>query len=253
MKSRRKAPWLPLEHATKEIAKLTADIAVDKDPRKRAKLARRLAFAGSSLAFSKASLDIATIDIGIVALQTSRRNGAITEDLNRSIAWLSKLRLDVSGCGSFEVLAEKKKIIAAEAACLAATGKTELDADVWTGNPDIVVPAMNRGDFFLIATGFDGRYPVTLRMTNAPDPVLNAAEYKHLECSTDIGVVVIESSVLRFGAPESMGEAACVLAPNGYVKVQLHYLSTPSSERFVLVGCSTDETSGRLQHIPEIR
>ncbi len=253
MKSWRNVPWLPLEHATKEIAKLTAAIAVDKDPRNKAKLARRLAFAGSSLAFSKAPLDIATIDIGIAALHTSRRNGAITADLNRSIAWLSKLRLDVSGCGSFEVLVEEKKIIAAEAACLAATGKTKLDADVWAGSPDIVVPAMNRGDFFLIATGFDGRYPVTLRMTNAPEPVLNAAEYKHLECSTEIGVVAIDSSVLRFGAPESMGTAACVSAPNGYVKVQLHYLSTPSSERFVLVGCSTNESSGRLRHIPEVR
>ncbi|NJM34995.1 MAG: hypothetical protein HC850_10150 [Rhodomicrobium sp.] len=246
MKSWRKVPWLPIQQAIEEIGKLTADISIEKDPRKRVKLARRLAFAGSSLAFSKEALDTATVEIGIAALQTSRRNGAVTDDLNRSIAWLSKLRLEVSGSGSFEVLAEKKKIIATDSACLAATGQTDLDVDIWTKGIETIFPAMNRGDFFLVTTGYDGRYPVILRITNAPEPVLKAAEYKYLECSTDIGVVAITNSVLIFGAPENIREAACVPALNGYLLVQLHYLSMPRGERFVLTGCSTKETSGNF-------
>ncbi len=253
MQSRHKVPWLTIDAATQEINQFTTLLDAEKDPRKRVKIARRLAFAGTSLAFSKASLDLLTIDIGISALRKARRFGAITDDLNRSIAWLSKRKLEVSGCAKFEVTAEKKKIVTANAACLAASGNRDLDASVWTRGPETIVPAMNRGDFYLVATGFDGRYPVTLRMISAPEPVLNTSEYKHLECSAEVGVIRIENSELLFGAPENMKQAVSVAAPNGLLKVQLHYLSKPRGERFVLVGCSTNDVAGHLQDIPEIR
>ena len=144
----RKIPWLSVGAAKEEIGALTTALDSQTDPRNRIKTARRLAYAGSSIAFSEDPLDVATIDVALAALRRARKHGAVTDDLNRSMAWLSKIRLDVTGCADFQVLAEKKKRVPVETACLAASGHENLDSEIWVGDSDVVLEAMKRGVTF---------------------------------------------------------------------------------------------------------
>ena len=247
----RKIPWLSVGAAKEEIGTLTTALDSQTDPRNRIKTARRLAYAGSSIAFSEDPLDVATIDVALAALRRARKHGAVTDDLNRSMAWLSKIRLDVTGCADFQVLAEKKKRVPVETACLAASGHENLDSEIWVGDSDVVLEAMNRGDFFLVSVRYDGLFAVTLRIIDAPDPVLKSSEYRHLEYSTDVGFLKIENSELRCGAPEDMENAACVTVQNGLFKVQLHHLQA-RSDKYVLVACETETNEEPLETVPEL-
>lgn len=197
-------------------------------------------------------MDIKTIETGIAALRMARRHGAVTDDLNRSVAWLSKLKLEASGNANFVVLSERKKKICVDAACLAATGQSKLDDD-WAAAPSHVLVAMNRGDFFLTSIGADGHCAIVVRLIDTADPILKASEYKYLEASTEVGMIRIENSELKFGAPEDLSNALSVPAPNGMLKVQLHYLEKPRSYSFILVACATDQAPDPLIDIPEIR
>ena len=69
-------------------------------------------------------MDIKTIETGIAALRMARRHVAVTDDLNRSVALLSKLKLEARGNANFVVLSERKKKICVDAASLAATGQS---------------------------------------------------------------------------------------------------------------------------------
>jgi hypothetical protein len=249
----RAKPWLTIDDAKRDIGKLSAAIAAEKDARGRQKLARQLAFAGTSLARAKSTLDPATIDIGLEALKLARKSGAVTEDLNRAAALLAKLRLDAMGCADARIIVEAKKIIAVDGGCLAGSGTPKIAPEAWTSANATVLAAMNRGDFFLVGLGADGRYSSTVRLVDAREPVLTPAEYKKLDAATEIGFLQVAQSELRFGAPEDMERAAKIIVPNGFFKVQVFRLTSGENEKFILVACSAIQAPLPLDQIPEFR
>jgi hypothetical protein len=253
MKGSSRVPWLTVEAASQEIATLSIKLATEQDFRAKQRLGRRLAFAGTSVAVAKVTLDLPVVDMALNALKLARKAGGTTGDLYRSFAWLSKLRLDALGCANARIIAEARKTVPVDTGCLAASAVPSLTPDSWIGPNVSVLAAMNRGEFFLIGLGADGRYRVSVRIVDAPEPVLKPDEYKLLDGATDIGVLRIANKELRCGAPENMEIAAKVAAPNGLMKVQLFRLSRANTEKFILIGCAANEAPTPLEQIPEIR
>jgi hypothetical protein len=251
--ARRAIPWLTVDTARQEIAKLSDAIKSQSDFRVRQKLARQLAFAGTSLAKTKTELDLVTIEVGLIALKLARESGAVTDDLNRAAALLSKLRLDALGCTDAVVIAEAKKTIAVDGGCLAGCGSPTIAPDAWTGSNVEILNATNAGDFFLVGLGADGRYLVAVRLVDAPEPVLKPNEYKQLDYATEIGCLRISSSELRFGAPEDMALAAKIVVPNGLLKIQCFRLRSGNNEKILLVACQTAVLPPPLNRVPEFR
>lgn len=248
----RKVPWLSLEKAKAEIAALTDQVSAESSPRTRMKLGRRLAFAGSSMAFSEEAISIPDLEQGITALRLAKKSGAVTDDLNRSLAWLSKRRLEAMGFADAKVIAEKKKKVMVDAACLMAAPGGGIDPEFLVWPDDQILRAMNEGRFFLASFGSDGSYSVAIRWVDAIEPVLKSTEYENLEASSDIGFLRIESAELRFGAPERLEKAAVLDVPKGLMKVQIFCLLKRNRSRIVLVACRTDEAPSPLVQMQEL-
>lgn len=250
MKNWQKIPYLPVDTALKEIADLSATLAKTNDLRLKMKLGRRLAFAGSSMAFTTEEVDLANLDGGIAALKLARKVGAKTDDLNRSLAWLTKLRLEKMGCDKFTIVAETKKTVAVDGGGLIAWSALHPPFEVWAGKPAAALAAMNRGEFFLIGMGGDGRYQVVVRVIDAPEPCVSPAEYDKLNSATEIGFLKITQSTLHFGAPDDLKACAKAPAENGVMKVQ--GFSVGRNGKPILVACAARTLPPPLQEIPEL-
>jgi hypothetical protein len=251
MNASNKTPWLSTDVALSDISRLTRELAAEPQARRRMKLARALAFAGSSLAEAGTPLELSSIESAIAALRRARAAGAHTNDLGRSLARLSKLRQEALGLDNASICAEQTRGIVMNAACLMVIGKPDPEPAIWC-DPKQALLAINRGDFFLIATGFDGRIYATLRIIEGSEPILTTQEYAQLEYSTDIGHLIVTQRELRFGAPEDMQQGLRAPALNGWMKVQMHCLRRGSREHFVLVACRTDQGVAPLRDIPSI-
>lgn len=252
MSYRRKTPWLSLTDAKAEIEALTGQIEHERDPRKRIKLARRLAFAGASLAATEDETALADLDLGINALSLARRSGAVTDDLNRSQAQLSRRRLEVLGCAEAEILGEAKKTVLVDTACLAAAADPDLDTVFLTWENDQILEAMNDGRFFLARFGADGRYRVALRWLEASEPVLKAEEYRYLENSSEPGYLRVETGRLFFGAAEKLDQAAALEVPKGLAKIQIFCLRKRASNLVLLVACRCAEPPPPIMRMQEL-
>ncbi len=252
MSSWRKVPWLPLAEAKGEMESLTHQVEAERDPRKRIKLARRLAFAGASLAENEAPTTVEELEQGIAALALARRSGAVTYDLNRSQAKLARRRLEALGCAEAEILAETKKTVLVETACLAAASDPNLDTIFLTWENDEILRAMNQGRLFLARFGADGRYRVVLRWIDAVEPVLKAEEYRYVENASEVGQLRIESGRLLFGAPEDLANAAALDVPKGLMRVQIFCLLKGRSSKIVLVACRSDAPPPPLIRMQEL-
>ncbi len=246
------APWFTPEKALGEIELLSVKLQKEDEPRAKIKLARQLAFAGTSLAVTDDKLDLTTIESGLQGLALANRFGAQTSDLNRAVAWLTKQKIELLGCSEFSVLTEKKKRIAVNAASLAVAGSNEIDTKNWYGNTLLAVDAMNNGEFFIVSTGNDGIYPVVARIIDASFPVLKEAEYKNLTLSSDTGIISVEGGAIWFGAPEDLSRGMKVDVEAGYYQVQLHVLERRSGESFVFVICPLQGERPVLSKFPEL-
>lgn len=252
MKSWRKVPWLSAQDAKVEIDRLAAVIPNESDPRNRIKLARRLAFAGISLAFIDEDLLIEDLEQGIAALVLARKSGAQVDDLNRAQAWLTKKRLEATGCAEAQTLGEKKKTVAVESASLAAAPDNVADGEFLSWVNADVLAAMNDGRFFTVSFQGDDWYPLTLRWIDAAEPVLKPDEYKHLEGSSEVGFLRIDSGELRFGASEDLDEGAVLEVPNGLALVRVFCTRKRGRARIVLVACPAEKPPPPLTQLQEV-
>ena len=253
MKSWRKVPWLSAQDAEVEIGRLTAAIRSESDPKNRIKLARRLAFAGMSLAFVDEDLSTEDLERGIAALVLARKSGAQVGGLNRTQAWLTKKRLEATGCAEARILGEKKKTVAVESASLAAAPDNIADDGAFLTWPNAdLLAAMNDGRFFKVSFQGDDWYPLTLRWIDAAEPVLKPDEYKHLEESSEVGFLRIGSGELRFGASEDLEEGAVLKVPNGLALVRVFCIRKRGRSRVILVACPAAEPPPPLIQLPEV-
>lgn len=243
-----------LEDQMAEVRKFRQAIEAEKHPKKRMKIGRSLANRCGGIAQLEAELDIATIEEAIDGLKLARKVHAQTDYMNKDMALLTKRRLDAMGCSDAPVLAEKRKKVSVDSGCLSAACSAPIDPDVWTGPANIVVESMNRGEFFLINMGSDGDYSVSLRIVDAPEPVLKPEEYKKLELSTEPGYIRNTAGQLLFGAPEYLENAAVVKVASEHLSVQAYLLETSRYRyRIILVACATEEPPAPLLQIPELR
>lgn len=252
MKSWLKLPWLSAQDAVAEIGRLTEAISNEPNPRNRIKTARRLAFAGISLAIVDEDLPIEDLDRGIAALALAHRTGAQVDELNRAQAWLTKKRLEASGCAEAKILGEKKKNVVVESASLAAAPDNAGDGAFLTWRNADVLAAMNDGRFFNVAFQGDDVYPVTLRWIDAAEPVLKADEYKYVEASSEVGFLRIGSGELRFGAPEDLDAAAVLEVPDGLALVRVFCIRKRGRARIILVACPAENPPPPLTRLPEV-
>jgi len=248
MKNWQKTPWLSADAAMTEIRHLSTALAGEWDYRTSIRLGRRLAFAGSSLAFAPIQLELSTLDAGIAALRLSLKVGASTGDLRRSMAWLSKLRLDAIGCSNARITTEIKKVVLVENGCLVGSATETLDRADWAGRTDTALQAMNRGEFFLVSMGSDGRYCVRIRVVDSPEPCLSRKEYEKLEFATEVGFIRVTNSEVCFGAPEDLGHAAKIVVKNGITKVQCFAIGPRPTIIFVV--CASEEVPPPLRDFP---
>ncbi len=244
-------PWLTPDAALAELAQLQLQLAGEKDPRQRAKIARRLAFAGTSLAFAAASLDRTVLEAGIEGLRRARRAGAVTDDLNRAEASLVKARFDLIGAAEPEIRAKAAKTIAVDSGALVATATT-LDSQFLLCSPGERLAAMNAGRYFLIGLGSDGTYRVQLRLVDGSEPVLAAAEYGRVQETTTPGFLRADEPRLYFGAAENAAKGASLeIAPGSYT-VAVFLTATNRGQVILLVACRSKEPPAPLFREPAL-
>lgn len=245
--------WLPANDAKVEIGRLMAAVRNEPNPRNRFKLARSLAFAAVSLAFTDEDLTLADIDQGLAALALARTSGGQINDDNRAQALLSMKRLAASGHAPARILAETEKLVPVETATLtAAPDNVSDDAEFLRWGDKELVAAMNDGRFFMVGFQGDDLYPVTMRWIDAVEPVLELDEYKYLEESSEVGFLRIGTGELRFGASEEMEEAAVLKVPNGLALVRVFCIQDEDDARIILVACPAEQPPPPLISPPHV-
>ncbi len=237
-------PWFSADAAVSEIARLSGDMQ-SAGAKERIKLGRRLAFAAASIAHHSERAGLDAIEIGLAAIQHARRSGARMAGMHRAAAVLSRQRLRVMGCGEATVRAEVRKSIVVNSACLCA-GEPGTSLDIGTA-ADLLVD-VNAGRGFVIETGCDGRFPVSLRLVDAPEPVLRPNDYPHLENSTEMGQVIVKGRALHFGALENLENGARVEVEPGRYLVRAFDLGN----RIILVAVPSVELVPTLMDLPSL-
>lgn len=245
------APWLTPDAALAELVQLRLDLSGEKDVRRRAKTARRLAFVGTSLALVAASLDCAAIEAGIEGLRQARRAGAVTDDLNRAEACLVKFRLELLGAAAPEVCAKAAKRVAVDSGALVATA-TALDRQFLLCSVAERLAAMNAGRYFLIGLGSDGKYGVQLRLVDGREPVLAASEYRRVQEATEPGFLCADQPRLYFGAAENVAKGAAVDIAPGLYKVAAFLMRASRGQVITLVACRSSEPPAPLSREPAL-
>lgn len=222
-----------------EIDRLAEQIAAGKDPRARIKQARRIGFLARELGAAAAVNASAWLDGAV----TPARLEAMVEKA-RAAFWLAAskggdpdfctltmlaiARGALSGRKEATVLAEVSAVTRVETACLVATASPAFDPRVVFEDDSRhagVLEAMNRGDFYMLSLGGDGEYEVTLRIVDAPDPVITGDELARVIRATAPGFLSVEGPVLVCGPLEDITRGALLGLPQGLLKIQAFALA----------------------------
>jgi hypothetical protein len=239
------------DEARREAVDLIERIGREPDARRRAKLARRLAFVGACIASGDIGDDLRLVEVGIAALGSARRHGATNADLGRSTARLVRAKL--AAAGEPAVVAERRARVAVDSGCVCCSAEPEPAPESWRGPIGAVLAAINRGLFFLVSIGGDGPVAVTLRVVSGTEPVLRAGEYRWLVDCTDTGFVRVDRPTLYFGPPERLRSGAQLPIGPGWMKIQVFHLDTPGGPGLVAVVCPSAYTDPELREVPELR
>jgi len=162
---------------------------------KRSHLKRSSFFAG--LAFAAGVDAVERLGLYRTIVQRAAEVHAFPADERRKLSKIIAKWLEKTGADKHEVLGKAKGIITVEGGTISLGDRARFaTSDEDASFDQQMVRWTNRGERLSFATGGDGVYKAELRLIDAAEPVLTAAEYKKLRSSTPTVVIDIPSGAL---------------------------------------------------------
>lgn len=205
---------------------------------------------------------IADLDVYIDILRILFKSPCPTFSLNKNLSKIIAKRLSLLGCETPKILLKKSSSMPVDGGSIAvgdlayAVDIDQLIADTKSTEENPIkfhlytLDLINKGHMYIFGTGGDGYHNFQLRIIEAPEPVLNAKEYKLVMDSSPLVVLDFPSGKLAIHDSFIYKNFPCPLQVDivpGRYKCQVHQFLLPNKANreeddfsFYIVLCKTD-------------
>lgn len=162
---------------------------------KRSHLKRSSFFTG--LAFAAGVDSVERLELYRTIVKRAAEVHAFPADERRKLSKIIAKWLEKTGADKHEVLGKAKGLVTVEGGTISLGDRSRFAMpQVGASFEQQMMQWTNRGERLSFATGGDGVYKAELRLIDAAEPVLTAAEYKKLRSSTPTVVIDVPSGAL---------------------------------------------------------